>query len=126
MQKFFQQIGYFNRPLSAVLYSVIVISMFTFYILFLKLARVNLINKKQLWILILITTAILTFSYNAFSYDLFNYIFDAKIVTFYQQNPYIHKALDYLGDPMLSFMHWTHRYYPYGPIWLALTIPFHT
>ncbi|MEK7186135.1 MAG: hypothetical protein AAB675_02115 [Patescibacteria group bacterium] len=123
VQKFFQQIGYFNRPLSAVLYSVIVISMFTFYILFLKLARVNLINKKQLWILILITTAILTFSYNAFSYDLFNYIFDAKIVTFYQQNPYIHKALDYLGDPMLSFMHWTHRYYPYGPIWLALTIP---
>lgn len=123
VQKFFQQIGYFNRPLSAVLYSVIVISMFVFYILFLRLARVNLIDKKQLWILILITTAILTFSYNAFSYDLFNYIFDAKIVTFYQQNPYVHKALDYLGDPMLSFMHWTHRYYPYGPIWLALTVP---
>jgi hypothetical protein len=24
---------------------------------------------------------------------------------------------------MLSFMRWTHRVYPYGPIWLALTVP---
>jgi len=25
---------------------------------------------------------------------------------------------------MLSFMHWTHRTYPYGPVWLLVTIPF--
>lgn len=25
---------------------------------------------------------------------------------------------------MLSFMHWTHRTYPYGPLWLFLSIPF--
>ncbi len=35
----------------------------------------------------------------------------------------MHKALDFPGDPMLSFMHWTHRLYPYGPTWLALTVP---
>jgi hypothetical protein len=68
-------------------------------------------------------TGIVVLSYNAFSYDLFNYIFDAKIVTFYNQNHYIHKALDFPGDPMLSFMRWTHRVYPYGPLWLALTVP---
>jgi hypothetical protein len=80
-------------------------------------------EKKELWSLIILVTVILAFSYNAFSYDLFNYIFDAKIVTHYFQNPYLHKALDYPGDPMLSFMHWTHRLYPYGPVWITLTIP---
>jgi hypothetical protein len=81
------------------------------------------LKKAFVWKVILITTGILTFSYNAFSYDLFNYIFDAKIITYYQQNPYMHKALDYTGDPMLSFMRWTHRVYPYGPLWLGLTVP---
>ena len=79
--------------------------------------------KKQIWMLILGASFILFFSYNAFSYDLFNYIFDAKIITVYHQNPYIHKALDYPNDPMLSFMRWTHRMYPYGPTWLVLTVP---
>src|SRR5205814_411517 len=66
---------------------------------------------------------ILFFAYNAFSYDLFNYIFDAKIFVHYHQNPYFHKALDFPGDPMLSFMHWTHRTYPYGPAWLIIIAP---
>lgn len=73
--------------------------------------------------MIIAATVILTFSYNAFSYDLFNYIFDAKIVTFYNQNPYLHKALDFPDDPMLGFMHGVHRTYPYGPTWLGLAIP---
>jgi hypothetical protein len=38
-------------------------------------------------------------------------------------NPYLHKALDFPGDPMLSFMQWTHRTYPYGPVWLGISIP---
>lgn len=123
MQKFFQNIGYFKRPLSTEIYITILIFLFSFYFLFMNLARLNKISKRQLWGLILAMTVILTFSYNAFSYDLFNNIFDAKIVTFYHQNPYLHKALDYPGDPMLSFMHWTHRTYPYGPTWLGFSVP---
>jgi len=89
----------------------------------LKNIKKGKMGKKELWSIIILVTVILAFSYNAFSYDLFNYIFDAKIVTHYFQNPYLHKALDYPGDPMLSFMHWTHRLYPYGPVWIGLTIP---
>jgi len=81
------------------------------------------LSRKYLWAIILIGAAILFVSYNTFSYDLFNYIFDAKIITHYHQNPYLHKALDFPGDPMLSFMHWTDRVYPYGPAWLGLTMP---
>lgn len=123
IQKNFQYIGYFNRPLSTAIYLLILSLMFVYYILFLKKAIRNKIKIKDFGILILLTSIVLAFSYNAFSYDLFNYIFDAKIVTHYHQNPYLHKALDYSGDPMLSFMQWTHRVYPYGPVWLALTVP---
>lgn len=122
-EKFFKNIGYFQRPLSSVLFTSVILLLFAFYLLILYAVRKNNISKKTIWFLIIATTVILTFSYNAFSYDLFNYIFDAKIVTYYHQNPYLHKALDYASDPMLSFMHWTHRLYPYGPAWLGLTVP---
>ena len=123
-QKFFQNIGYFQRPLSSFFYIAIVLLLYIFYFLFLHLAKIGKIREiREVWKLIILTTIILAFSYNAFSYDLFNYIFDAKIVTHYDQNPYLHKALDYPGDPMLSFMHSTHRPYPYGPTWLGLTVP---
>lgn len=123
VEKNFQYIGYFQRQLSAEIYIVIILLMFVFYVSILKLISLGLISKKQIWGLIFATSIILTFSYNAFSYDLFNYIFDAKILTHYGQNPYAHKALDFPGDPMLSFMHWTQRNYPYGPVWLVVTVP---
>lgn len=122
-EKFFQSLGYFERPLSTYIYVAILLLMFIFYGLFLVLANKKILTKKNIWILIFFTAIVLAFSYNAFSYDLFNYIFDAKIITHYHQNPYLHKALDYTGDPMLSFMHWTHRTYPYGPVWILLTVP---
>lgn len=122
-QRFFQNIGYFQRPLSTYLYLLILALLFLSYIGFLLLAQKNKISEKQIWKIIIFSAVLLTFSYNAFSYDLFNYIFDAKIITHYGQNPYLHKALDYQGDPMLNFMHWTQRNYPYGPFWLLLTVP---
>lgn len=122
-EKFFKNIGYFQRPLSGILFTAIILLLFTFYLIIVNAVYKKEISKKPIWILIIITTVILTFSYNAFSYDLFNYIFDAKIITYYHQSPYLHKALDYASDPMLSFMHWTHRLYPYGLTWLGLTVP---
>ena len=123
IEKGFQYIGWFNRPLSTYLYIGIFAVLFALYVWTLRVVKKKQISQKTLWLTIFVVTVILTFSYNAFSYDLFNYIFDARIVSFYHSNPYIHKALDFPNDPMLSFMHWTHRTYPYGPIWLILTVP---
>jgi hypothetical protein len=122
LQRYFQYIGYFERPVSTLIYVLIILSLFVFYFLFLSSGFAGK-RKVEIRNLIGLTAIILLFSYNAFSYDLFNYIFDAKIITFYHDNPYIHKALDYPSDPMLSFMHWTHRTYPYGPAWLVITVP---
>lgn len=123
IQTWFQHIGYFDRPLSTYLYVGLIILLFLFYFFFLKLTKEKKLDAKTVWRLLILTTVILAFSYNALSYDLFNYIFDAKIITYYQQNPYEHKALDYPGDPMLGFMHWTQRTFPYGPTWLFVTVP---
>lgn len=123
IQKNFQYIGYFNRPLSTMLYVGILVLLFVYYFFFLFLAKKKKLQEKTFWFLVLGITLFLAFSYNAFSHDIFNYIFDAKILSFYQDNPYARKALDYPTDPMLGFMRWTHRTYPYGPVWLALTAP---
>lgn len=125
LQKKFQYIGYFNRPLSTVLYLGILLLLFSFYLLILRGVQKGWLTPKHLWRLILVTVVILWFSYNALSYDLFNYVFDAKIVVFYHQNPYQFKALDFPNDPMLGFMHWTHRPTVYPPLWIGISvIPF--
>jgi hypothetical protein len=123
VQKAFQYVGYYQRPLSTYLFIGIILFLFCLYLLTLRLISNNSLSKNSFWTIVVVISGILFLSYNAFSYDLFNYIFDARIVTHYQQNPYFHKALDYPTDPMLHFMHWTHRTYPYGPVWLLLTIP---
>jgi hypothetical protein len=123
VQDFFKAIGYFKRPLSTQLYLAIFFGLSLLYVFLLYGAHEKKITNKQAFFLIGVTVMILLFSYNAFSYDLFNYIFDAKVITYYHENPYLKRALDYPHDPLLSFMHWTHRTYPYGPGWLLLTVP---
>ena len=116
IQKSFQHIGYFQRPLSTLIFLILTLFLFLIYSLYLKFSLANKLTRKKVWYLIIFISIVLSFSYNAFSYDIFNNIFDAKILTYYHQNPFIHKALDFPNDPMLSFMHWTHRTYPYGPM----------
>ncbi len=123
IQKSFQHIGYFQRPLSTAIYSVILVLLSTFYLIFLWFAKKNKISEKQFWLVLILSSVILLFSYNAFSYDLFNYMFDARIFTFHHLDPYQYKALDFPKDPWINFMRWTHRTYPYGITWLGLTIP---
>jgi len=123
IEKAFQYIGYFNRPLSTYLFLGIVGLLFFLYGLFLKFAKQKRITFSFFWKILIPVSLLLTLSYNAFSYDLFNYIFYTKIILFYHQNPYVVTALDFPHDPMLSFMHWTHNTYPYGPLYLLLTIP---
>jgi hypothetical protein len=122
IEKLFQHIGYFERPLSTEIFICISAIFLVLYFYFWRFTSQQKIHSYTIWSVVGVVTLILTFSYNTFSYDFFNYIFDAKILTHYHQNPYLHKALDYPKDPMLGFMHWTDRTYPYGPLWLVITV----
>lgn len=109
--------GYYHRDTSWLIYLVIVIALFLLHYFFVKNYRkVNPIR------LAIITAAVLLFSYPFLSHDFFNYMFDARILTFYHQNPYLHRALDFPNDPWLRFMQWTHRSYPYGPTFLLVSV----
>ncbi len=117
------QLGYFNRPLSAFIYLILLFLFSAFYFLFLYQTLHKKLKQKDIVRLIIVSCVILLFSYPAFSHDIFNYMFDARIVTKYSLNPYYLSALDFPDDLWVRFMHWTHRTYPYGPLWLLITLP---
>lgn len=84
--------------------------------------------KKRLpvpWLMWLGGLIALLLANNALSYDVFNYIFNAKMVAVYQVNPHVRVALDFADDPWTRFMHNTHTTAPYGYGWTALSlVPF--
>lgn len=108
------QLGYFHRDISFVIYSALIIALFILH----GAAVKKSLNPIKLSLMIGLITLL---SYPFLSHDFFNYLFDAKILTFYHKNPYLYKALDFPWDPNLRFMHWVHRPYPYGPIFLGLS-----
>jgi hypothetical protein len=123
LEQIFQSIGYFNRPLSTILYLILLILLFIGYWFFWILARRRMLSEKEFWLIIIFSCLILLFSYPAFSYDIYNYMFDAKTIVFYHQNPWIVRPLYFSTDPWLNFMHWTHRPTVYPPFWILLTLP---
>lgn len=125
IQRIFQTLGYFYRPQSTLIYLVILLFLFTGYLLTLWKHKELNINRTLFWQLFLTSVLILTFSYPAFSYDIFNYMFDAKTIIYYHQSPWVFKPLDFPNDSWLSFMHWTHRPSVYPFFGVLLTIPFY-
>lgn len=110
------QLGYFQRPWSTAIYIVLILLLFVFHIRFLK--KYDSYSALKIAI---IAGIICLLAYPFVSHDLFNYIFDARILTFYHQNPYTHSAMHFPADHMTRFMHWTHRNYAYGPAFLGIT-----
>lgn len=124
IQKSFQYIGYYQRPLSTLLYGMIVIVFFGLYVGVVGLARKRKISEWDAWRIIAVVVLLLLLSYPAFSYDMYNYMFTAKTVLVYHKNPYAVIPLQFASiDPYVSFMRWTHLPSAYTPAWILLTLP---
>ncbi len=124
IQKAFQYIGYYNRPLSTLIYIGILSGFFVLYSVAISAARNGKLTHAQVWKIIGIVTIFLVGSYPAaFSYDFFNYMFTAKTVLVYHKNPYTVIPLQFAGiDPWTNFMRWTHLSSAYTPLWIAMTL----
>jgi hypothetical protein len=124
MEKIFQHVGYYQRPLSSIIYVGIVSVLFVLYAGVMNAVRKHELVLSDIWKLVVLVTCIVVFSYPAaFSYDFFNYLFTAKTVLVYHQNPYIVTPLQFAGlDPWTNFMRWTHLSTAYGPFWIGLTL----
>lgn len=78
------------------------------------------LRKGLKWFIPLVFLLVL--GHNALSHDLFNYLFNAKMVTVYQVNPHVRVALDFTYDPWTRFMHNTHTPAPYGYGWTLISL----
>ncbi len=110
-------LGYYRRDISWPVYLTFLILLFGFHFYF--ASQYKKYNVVAVAALIAFISCV---AYPLFSHDLFNYLFDARILTHYGLNPYTHTALDFKNDQWTRFMHWTHRSYPYGPTFLPLSL----
>lgn len=124
-QAIMTQIGYFQRPISALWYlSVIIGTTLIYYVLVFQSKQAQASTSKLIKVALIISI-IYSLSYPALSYDLFNYMFYPRMIFEHGVNPYEFRPLDFPEDPWVRFMHWTHSPYPYGPSFLPVTIPFY-
>ncbi len=111
------QIGYHQRDLSSLLFAILMVLMSVTVIGILHFFTEQ--EKKSFLISVIL---ILIFSYNALSHDIFNYLFNARMVVMYQTNPHTHIALEFPSDDWTRFMHNTHTPAPYGYGWTVLSL----
>lgn len=123
VQKAFQYIGFYQRPAATLWYIGVLLALFVLYLAGIAAARKRELPGKQVWIIIGVLSFVLLFSYPAFSYDIYNYMFTAKTVLLYHKNPYEVVPLQFTGvEPWLSFMRWTHLPSAYTPLWIFLSL----
>jgi len=106
-----------------VVYGGLMAGIFCLYFVIAKYARLQWLNsfKSQL-LVVLIVSIPLVLANNALSHDIFNYIFNAKMVSYYQVDPHVKVALDFPDDPWLRFMHNVHTPAPYWYGWTAWSL----
>ena len=101
LDKIFTGFAYKNRQLVSIMYIFFVLLFFVFYWYF-----YNRITKKNIKKIIFISIVFLFFSYPAIlSFDIFNYIFTAKVFYLYHENPYIVMPIEFsiLPNSLLGF-----------------------
>ena len=109
---------------STILFIVLIVSLFFVYAFLIqnKEMQHNFLTNKKVLLLFTISLIALTFSSNALSHDIFNYIFNAKMVLVYNVDPHVHIALEFFEDLWLRFMHNVHTPAPYFYGWTALSL----
>lgn len=122
-----QQVLLSNRTWLTLIFGILVVAMWVLYLSILRLTTQLSINysKKlsiKLFFLGIIFILPLLLTYNALSHDIFNYIFNARMVIEYQANPHQQVALNFPMDTWTRFMHNTHTPAPYWYGWTIMTL----
>lgn len=121
-QTFMWTTFYNNLDLLSKVYLILIILLFSHYLLILKLLKNSQLKKSTRYLLPILFCLPLIFANNALSHDVFNYIFNAKMLLIYKANPHIKTALDFADDDWLRFMHNVHTPAPYGYGWTIISI----
>lgn len=111
-----------NREIMVVGYAMLVSGIFGVYLLICRWALSGVLEAKSLGWASIGSVLALFFSYPGLSHDVFNYLFNAKMVLVYSANPHVKVALDFASDPWLGFMHNVHTTAPYGYGWTGISL----
>ena len=109
-----QTLGWYQRPLATLIFIFLSLAFFGIYY--------YLLRKKINFFWLVIIAALGIFAYPMFSYDIFNYLFNAKMVLIYQANPHVQAAIEFSADPMLRFMQNVHTPAPYAYGWTIASL----
>lgn len=114
----FQHWGYFHRPPAARWYLALTLLSF--------IPAVIILLKKKLsslqWWYFLLPAVIAALAYPFLSHDMFNYLFEGRMVWVHRANPYRRAPQEFSADPWLRFMHWVHKPTPYGPVHILFSL----
>ena len=101
---------------------ILILSLF-FYIKSYQQIKKNEINKKKLIKIFLIFSFSLIFIWPITSHDAFSYIYQSRIISHHQANPYEHSYSEFkYNDKLYNILEnkWSSRYSPYGPLFLNI------
>jgi hypothetical protein len=79
-------------------------------------------KSKNLYLYAALLALPLLLAYNALSYDVFNYMFNAKMVIEFGVDPHLRTAMEFADEPWLRFMNNVHTPAPYGYGWTGLSL----
>jgi len=125
-QNWMWQTFFHNSVLLTQTYLLIVTIWFVIFLWIITLLRrekiSDLVFKPEMIVGYLLLIFPMLLAYNALSHDVFNYIFNAKMVMVYHVDPHQAVALDYAADDWTRFMHNTHTPAPYGYGWTIVSV----
>jgi hypothetical protein len=105
---------------SSIIFAIISMSLFINYLYIIKNPELITKDKITKTLLILLITGL--FAYPFLSHDIFNYLFNSKMILVYNKDPHLHTALEFDGDLWTRFMHNTHTAAPYGRLFTYLSL----
>lgn len=115
-----------NHLLRIIIYLILTTALIINYFYLIKFwPKKTIFSNKKIVLLLILIVLLLLLSYNALSHDVFNYMFNARMLVKYSVNPHRVVALTFANDPWIRFMNNTHTAAPYGEVWSGIsTIPY--
>jgi len=96
------------------------------YLLGWRIVRQHRTDRHLLWVILffaVLFASTLLAMYPIAATDIFDYIFHARILVHYGQNPLAAPPKAFSGDPFYRYVVWYDQPSPYGPLWTLLTAP---
>jgi hypothetical protein len=114
------QLGYHVRPVSSLIYALLILGLFGLYLYIVNQVKKNRARLKDVVVIFLLSVLALLPSYPGLSNDIFNYLMNAKMMHEYNASPYEYSAWDFPDEPWLAFMMNVHTTTPYGYVWTGI------